>query len=711
MASTEFAPAGAALGRGGLPLQRQRSRAASAPAAIAVGGALTLLMLYAAFDHGAASVAAGARVQVVVAAIAACAAGALIWTGTLRLDAPRRALAALALLFAFAIWSGVSLAWSIAPNQTWIELNRVLTYGVVLGLAVVLGASHPRALALGARGFQLVAVATALYGIGQKLLPGINVPGLFNLNQTATLSRVQEPLGYWNALALLLALGVPIGLAGCVDTGLSRRLRLLSLGSVELLLLGIGVTYSRGGVLALVIGLAVGVALSGARLRSLMWLALVAGSTAAPLVFALANHDLSASAIGLGSRETAGLELGGLLIASLAALWLAGSRLLVAERQTQIGPERSRRIGRLLVALACAVLLCGVAAVALSNRGLTGTASHAWDRFTAASAAANTSDPSRLLTINSANRWIWWREAAGAFSDRPIAGWGAGSFGELHLLYRQNTVSVSQAHSAPLQFLAETGLIGAALALSAYGLLLAAGVAAVRRRRLGAERLLAAALLSAAVIYAVDALYEWDWSIPGVTLPALVFLGLLAGASGSAPTRKERSLAATRLLGPGTTTRVLALAGTGLALSVFAISGVLPSLAAGHANAAVVQAASRPADLVSAQASAELASRLDPLSDAGLLAEATIARRRGQLLVVRADLLAAVRRDPSDGRAWEQLAFDELSLRNVAGTLNASARAVALDPRNVVLRLLEEDAELLVAPPKDSPTKAPTPPP
>ena len=70
-------------------------------------------------------------------------------------------------------------------------------------------------------------------------------------------------------------------------------------------------------------------------------------------------------------------------------------------------------------------------------------------------------------------------------------------------------------------------VIGAALALSAYGLLLAAGVAMVRRRRPGADRLVAAALLAAAATYAVDALYEWDWSIPGVTLPALVFLAAL----------------------------------------------------------------------------------------------------------------------------------------------------------------------------------------
>ena len=50
----------------------------------------------------------------------------------------------------------------------------------------------------------------------------------------------------------------------------------------------------------------------------------------------------------------------------------------------------------------------------------------------------------------------------------------------MHLLYRRDTLSVQQPHSVPLQFLAETGLIGAALALGALGSLLAVATRAVR---------------------------------------------------------------------------------------------------------------------------------------------------------------------------------------------------------------------------------------
>ena len=31
--------------------------------------------------------------------------------------------------------------WSVAPDQTWIELNRAITYVIVLCLAIALGAS------------------------------------------------------------------------------------------------------------------------------------------------------------------------------------------------------------------------------------------------------------------------------------------------------------------------------------------------------------------------------------------------------------------------------------------------------------------------------------------------------------------------------------------------------------------------------------------
>jgi hypothetical protein len=668
-------------------------------AAGVVTALLMLLLLYAAYDHGAAGLSAGARLQTVTAALAALVAAGVLWTGSLRLAAPRRAVLAIVLLGGFALWSAVTLAWSVSPDATWTEFNRVLTYLLVLGVAVTVGASHREAIALVARGFLLVAMAVAVYGLGQKLVPGLHIGGLVDLNRTGAFARLQAPLGYWNALALLLAMAVPIGLGIAVDRSATNGARLTALLAIELLLLTIVLTLSRGGLLALAFGGGIGIAVSGARLRSLMWAALVLLCTLAPLLIGLTNHSLTTSNVALGPRERAGAELAAVLAVSLLVLGLVAMRLFGIERRSRIGLERARRIGRFVALLAAVVVVIGVIAVALSGRGLTGTISHAWTSFTATK-GTSVSNPGRLLSVDSENRWVWWKEAVGAFADRPVGGWGAGSFATLHLLYRHNTLSTTQAHSVPLQFLAETGIVGAALAIGAFGLLLAAAAGTVRRLGTGRERLLAAALFAGAAMYAVHALYDWDWAIPGVTLPALVFLGVLAGSAARSDAPQGRP----------TLGRALALVGATLTLCAIAFSGVLPSLAASRAGAALLTAAQGGrAALASAQSQARQASSFDPLSDQGLLVEATIATRRKQLGTARADLVQAIGREPTDMDAWEQLASLELLLGNSGAELQAAQRALALSPFDRVAREIADRAQVPSSAPAESATAIPTP--
>src|SRR5207248_11545569 len=134
-----------------------------------------------------------------------------------------------------------------------------------------------------------------------------------------------------------------------------------------------------------------------------------------------------------------------------------------------------------------------IGALALSSRGLTGEVSHQVTAFEQPK-RAQTNTPNRLISSNGSNRWIWWQEALGAFNDKPLAGWGAGSFRVVRNLYSHYPAPVLSAHSLPLQMLSETGLIGAALGLGGLALLGAAGVSAVRRSS-GAERSARVALL------------------------------------------------------------------------------------------------------------------------------------------------------------------------------------------------------------------------
>src|SRR5919201_2354057 len=108
--------------------------AAEAPrprAATALLVALIAATAYAAFADGAVGLPRESRLQVGIALVAAVAAAAWLWDGGLRLRAPAAAWTGIGLLVCFAVWTGISLAWSVAPDRTWEELNRAVAYLLV----------------------------------------------------------------------------------------------------------------------------------------------------------------------------------------------------------------------------------------------------------------------------------------------------------------------------------------------------------------------------------------------------------------------------------------------------------------------------------------------------------------------------------------------------------------------------------------------------
>ena len=112
----------------------------------------------------------------------------------------------------------------------------------------------------------------------------------------------------------------------------------------------IGFTYSRGGVLALVAALAILVALSGAYLRCLGWLAVVIAPALPVLVVGLNSHPLTATGVTLSARETAGAELVVLLAACLGVMLAGAHRLIAVERRARrlrgSGPPDRAQIAR-----------------------------------------------------------------------------------------------------------------------------------------------------------------------------------------------------------------------------------------------------------------------------------------------------------------------------------------------------------------------------
>jgi len=643
--------------------------------------ALLVCIGYAAFASGAVELPLETWLQLALLVIAAVVAAAGLYGRSLRIAAPPLAWAALGLLAAFAAWTGLTILWSVAPDQSWASLNRAISYVLALALGLVVGTSLRRAPERAGKGVLAVVVAVALYALAGKTIPGLSPLGL-DLDHAKALPRLRAPLAYWNALALLCALAAPVALRLAADPAHAVRARLAGLGAFYLLLTVIGFTYSRGGILGLLAGLGVLLVLGTEQLRSL---ALIAGTGVAvlfPLLFAFTQPDLSGSGIPVERRSDDALIVLLVFLAGGAALLAYGRGVIALERSGRFPPERARRVRRAVAIGFAIIAVLGAGQVVASGR------LHALaEDFTATKGDALT-DPARVLTTSSGNRWTWWKEAAGAFSDQPAGGWGAGSFRVTHRSYRQDQLGVLQPHSVPLQFLAETGIVGFVLGLSALLALVAAALARSQR-----ARGYGVAAGAAGVVWIVHACFDWDWDIPGVTVPVLVLLGVAAARpAGPEPAFSRRE-------GAGRAP-MLAVALTLIALA--AVSSALPLLADHYRREAIQGSSVRgasPAAIRSAASDAELAARLNPLSAAPLFVSAAIAENRGSFFEAKRLLLRALDREPDNVEGWNRLARVLAALSDRGGSERAVRRALALDPRSSgVIRAASQVVAALIPP-------------
>jgi O-antigen ligase len=669
------------------------------------GGALAVALVaacaYAVFAHGAVGLPEEPRLQIAIALVAVFAASGWQFFGTLRLRAPAPVWVAVGLLGAFAVWCGVTLLWTVTPDRTWAYINRGVAYTLVVVLAIAAASSAPRTIERVAFGWLGVAVACALYALAGKVMPGVEILGV-GFNHTAVASRLRAPLEYWNALGLVMVLAVPVALRLATDDTRRDAARLLGISALFVLLLCLGMTYSRGGLLALAVGLCVLTVLGRARLRGLAVMAVTVVATIPVLGLSFSRPALKAINVPLAERTPDGIVLGLVMAGTLVGLLIAAWGLLRLEERTRWSDERTRLVWRGLAATAAVAGVFALGAVASADGGPSGFAHRAWHEFTKTS-KDNVSDPARIVSSNSGNRWVWWEEAAGAWTAKPLGGWGAGSFPVTHKLYRQVELGVAQPHNVPLQFLAETGLIGTLMVMSAIALLFYAALRRVRAMRPGREREMAVALVAAAVAWLAHGIVDWDWDIPGVTLPVLLFLGVVVARRAPAPLAVVRPDGAV-----GARAAALGLACVVLGLAI--VSAGLPMLADSKASAALaVSNDAGEGELEHAAAQADLAARLDPTAVRALLAAAAIEQGRGRLLNARRYLLQAVRRQPYSSAAWERLLRLALSTADRPGAQAATRRLLELDPRGTPSRALAGRLVVFRAPANSSPTATGTP--
>ena len=185
--------------------------------------------------------------------------------------ASREMLVAGACLAALAAWTLISAAWAPSGETALSEFDLAALYLGIFLLTVV--ASSRLDAHRWADGIALGIVAVAVLAVASRCFPSVFSS---KTAETAALSsRLAYPVGYWNGLAALVALGVPLLLRAALAPR-STLIRALSLAGFPVLGATIYLTSSRGGAAAAALGGTVFLLSTDRR-----WAALVAAATAA----------------------------------------------------------------------------------------------------------------------------------------------------------------------------------------------------------------------------------------------------------------------------------------------------------------------------------------------------------------------------------------------------------------------------------------------
>jgi hypothetical protein len=572
--------------------------------------------------------------------------GALPWP---RLD--RAGLACVVLLAALIVWIGLSVLWSVTPDRSWEYANRGLVYFAFLAIGLIVGAADRRAVQAAALGLAALLAAVMVWALAGKVIPSLFPDG-------ARIARLRQPIGYWNGLALLAAMALPLGLWLAVRREHHRILRsaavvLLFLSAVTLLL-----TYSRGGVVVALVTVATYIALTPLRVEAIAALVISMPPAIALAFWAFAEPGLVENLQPYDDRVRAGAIFGVLLV--LAAALVGAAAYFVTGREERWRPRfRWSLSGPRLAGGAAAAL--AVVVLAASGGHPVGWARDGFREFTNPAGGAG-SGPGRLGNVSSNSRWTWWKEAWTMFEDEPIGGTGAASFAIARRPIRTNTTVATEPHNLALQFLGETGIVGFVLF---GGAVVAAGLGVIGAiRRLDEPDAAAATALSVALLaYLLHALIDYDWDFVALTAPTLLLLGILLAAGRATRLRFRAPVWA---------------AGAILFAAAAVFSLTVPWLAA--RDVADAYAALDRDEVGLALDEAKSARSLNPLAIEPLFATAAAEEARGDDRAALERYVEAVDLQPKNWRTWYELGRFELSNGRRARGIRHLRVARELDP-------------------------------
>ncbi len=552
---------------------------------------------------------------------------------------PRAGWIASALLGGFLVWTWIGLSWSSSHELTLDEVGRLSTYlGIfVLGLCA-LSPETTRPLING-------------LGCGIVIVSGLAIlskltPGLFPANTARSFyltPRLAYPFDYSDGVGEYAALGIPMVLymATSARTLLGRA---LSTGALEVVLLCLAMTVSRGGILAACVGVVAFIALAPNRIPRLVTL-VIAGVGIVLLMLALLHRpELRNSLTVAPAAERHSMLL--ILCVVAACCAVAQGLALIAMRRIPRPPwlHVSRRGAQ---GVTGAIVLVGLLVVVVGFAA--GTVGHLWNEFKLWLPAQQSNQYFRLLSIAGSHRYQYWQVAWGAFESSPFHGIGPGTF---HYYWFQHTTHaeyILNAHSLWFETLAETGIVGWLLLAGFFAVILVGG--AIRALRAAdAQRAVIATTTAGVAAFCAAASFDWVWQIAVVPMVMLLLAsaGLVTDSQpagqgvNSTPPTSRASWAPGRWISPRLFT---ALAGV-MALALIAIP-LASTIAVRNSQAAVHEG-----DLRQALADARAAQAIEPGASSPYLQEALVLEQGNNIKAASAAIAAALARQRTDYSLW-----------------------------------------------------------
>jgi heme/copper-type cytochrome/quinol oxidase subunit 2 len=575
----------------------------------------------------------------------------------------RSAWAMFGLLAAFCAWTALSIGWSESGERSAAELARVAVYLGVFALALTAHGREGLRRTVYSIGAAIAVVA------GLALLSRLHPSWFPNTAPSEALgarNRLNYPLNYWNGLAALIAIGVPL-LVWIATSARHIATRALAASALPVMCLAGFYTLSRGSALELAVALVVLLALHPRRLSLLPTLA-VAGLGTALAIAAATQRDALANGFSGHTAAAQGDEMLAVVLVSAAALGLLQVAIALCARY-QLGPDPQVSHSTAVVA----TITVGVVALVVAlTAGLPGELSDRWQEFKDPSGAGGTT-AQRFESASGGGRYQLWQSALDANTSEPLTGIGAGTFE--YWWSREGTIPafVRDAHSLYLETLAELGIVGLLLLGGLIVFVLSSGVVRALRAEPDHRALLAAAT-AACFAFATAAAIDWVWELAVLPVLFLLLAAAIVGRSEPSETSEQTRPGGSPL--PRIALVVVAIAAiVAVAIPLASTSSVRASQ--DHANSAQLDAA---------LTEAQTAHDIQPYAATPSLQTAMVLEVAGDLDGAATAATQATEEEPTNFRTWLVLSRLEAERGNVIKSIAAYREARSLNPRSALFQ-------------------------